>query len=200
MLLADLVSDRDTEFSEILRDSSAHLGRSLDLLSRVLHPSAPAVPGPISIREPLQFISDLHHAGRTLARLELEIEPAVQAAAGIERHLEHALLNLVLNSTEALHGQQDGLVRITARNRGGAVAITVTDNGPGVPPDLVSRLFESPLPPGPGPHPAGLGLLVASEVLRLSGGALTYAPATGPGACFVITLPQWRREGDRPGR
>lgn len=183
-LLADLLADPDTEVEPSLREACSHLGRSLDLLSRVLHPSAPAEPGPISVREPLLFISDLHHAGRTSARLEVAIDPSVQAAAGIERHLEHALLNLVLNAAEALQSREGGIIRITARNHGDQVEIVVADNGPGVAPDT---------------QRAGNGILVASEVLRLSGGTLTHAPGLGPGARFVITLPQWRRTAAQPG-
>jgi signal transduction histidine kinase len=176
-LLADLLADPDTEVESILRESCSHLGRSLDLLSRVLHPSAPAELGPISVREPLQFISDLHHAGRNRARLEVAIDRSVEAAEGIQRHLEHALLNLVLNATDALQSQQGGIIRMTARNNDDQVEIVVADNGPGMAPEAL----------------AGDALLVASEVLRLSGGTLGYTPRSEPGARFVITLPQWRR-------
>ncbi len=181
--MADLLADPETEVEAILRAACSHLGRSLDLLSRVLHPSAPAELGPISVREPLRFINDLHHAGRTRTRLEVAIDPSVQAAAGIERHLEHALLNLVLNATEALQSQESGIIRITARNHGDQVEIVVADNGRGV---------------APGAQLAGNGLLVASEVLRLSGGTLTSVPGSEPGARFVITLPRWRRTAAQP--
>lgn len=183
-LLADLVGDPDTEIEEILRESCGHLGRSLDLLSRVLHASAPAEPGPISVREPIRFINDLLDAGRTGSRIEVIIESSVQAAAGIERHLEHALLNLVLNATDALQSQRDGIIRIMARNDGDRVEIIVADNGPGVAPDASFP---------------GDGLLAATEVLRVSGGTLAYAPGPEPGARFVITLPAWRRAAAPPG-
>jgi len=177
-LLTDLMADPDTNVEAILRESSSHLGRSLDLLSRVLHPPPPAELGPISVRESIQFIADLHHAGRTSAKLEVAFDPSVQAAVGIERHLQHALLNLVLTATGALHSRDGGIIRITARNDGSQVEIVVADNGPGMAPDAL----------------AGDALRVATEVLRLSGGSLAYAPAPESGARFVITLPQWRRE------
>ena len=199
MLLADLLADPDTASEEILRESCSHLGRSLDLLSRVLHHSPPVSPRPVSIRESLHFIEDLHRAARTPARLELAIEPSVQPAAGVEGYLEHALLNLVLNSLEALQDREEGLIRITARNEGHTVEIAVADNGPGVAPGLVGRLFQASVTTKTGGQLVGLGLLVASEVLRLSGGRLTYAPASNPGARFVITLPHWRDEAPRAG-
>ena len=184
-LLADLIADPDTEVEAILRESCGHLGRLLDLLSRVLHPSPPAELGPISVREPIHFVNDLHHAGRNRARLEIAVDPAVQAATGIERHLEHALLNLVLNATHALQFQEGAIIRITARNEGDQVEIVVADNGPGMAPDAPTT---------------GAGLLVAGEVVRLSGGTLAYAPGPEPGARFVITLPQWRRTAPPPAK
>jgi len=171
-LLADLLADPDTEIEPILRESCNRLGRSLDLLSRVLHATDLGEIGPISVQEPIQFIHDLHHAGRTGVRLEVAVDPAVHAAAGIERHLEHALLNLVLDASDAVEHQKDGVIRITAGNDGNRVEIVVAEMAPD--------------------RPAGDGLVVAGEVLRLSGGALTWAPGSQPGARFVITLPRWR--------
>jgi signal transduction histidine kinase len=180
-LLADLMADPETDVESILRESCSHLGRSLELLSRVLHPSTPAAPGPISVREPLQFISDLHHAGRTRGRVEVAVDPSVQAAAGIQRHLEHALLSLVLNATDALQAQEGGIIRMTARNDDDRVEIVVADNRREPAPDGLS----------------GNALLVASEVLRLSGGTLACTPGSEPGVRFVISLPQWRRAAAR---
>ena len=191
-LLADLISDPDTDIEEILRESCGHLARSLDLLSRVVHPSPPGEVGPISVREPLAFIADLHQAGRNRSRLELAAEPSLPAASGIERHLEHALLNLVLNANDALQSQEGGVIRIFARDDADKIEIVVSDNGPGIAPADAGRLFESPFSTRPATH-LGAGLVVAREVLRRFGATLDYAPAGEPGARFVITLPLWRR-------
>lgn len=197
-LLADLMADPDTEVEQILRESCSHLSRSLDLLSRVLNPSPAAALGPISVREPLRFIADLHRAGRNSARLVVAIDPSIQAAAGIERYLEHALLNLVLNATDALQAQEGGTIRITARNDGDRVEIVVADDGTGLAPELASRLFGPTVSAETDARHPGIGLLVASDLLRLSGGTLAYAPGSEPGAKFVITLPLWRRAVARP--
>jgi signal transduction histidine kinase len=196
-LLADLIGDPDTDMEEILRESCGHLARSLDLLSRVVHPSPAPEIGPISVRDPLAFVAELHHAGRNRSRLELSADPSLPAASGIERHLEHALLNLVLNATQALQSQEGGLIRIEARHDADRIEIVVSDNGPGVGPADVGRLFRSPFTTKAVAHP-GAGLVVAREVLRLSGATLEYAPGTEPGARFVITLPLWRRAAPPP--
>ena len=122
--------------------------------------------------------------------------PSLPAAAGVERHLEHALLNLVLNATEAL------------QSRGGR---RHPDHGPGRRrPDRDRRrrqrtrdaarpgwqALQSPVTTKTdAPSRRMRACLVAREVLRLSGATLTYAPGSpSAGARFVITLPLWRRE------
>jgi len=190
-LLADLITDPDTDIEAILRESCGHLARSLELLSRVVHSSAPANIGPISVMNPLAFLAELHHAGRNRCRLERSLEPLLPAAAGIESHLEHALLNLILNATEALQDQEDGIIRIAARDDADRIQIVVSDNGPGIAAADTGRLFGSPFTTKAGAH-LGAGLLVAREVLRLSGATLHHLSAAEHGARFAISLPLWR--------
>jgi signal transduction histidine kinase len=179
---------------EILRDSCGRLARSIELLSRVIQPPAPATLGPIAAQEAIGFIADLHRAGRFRTSLELVIQPSLPAAAGIAAHLEHALLNLLLNATAALQSRDRGNIRIAAAQEGDHVAIAVEDDGPGLAPEVAALLFERPAPARADDPLAGLGLLVAREVMRLSGGTLSYAPSNAPGTRFVIRLPVWRRE------
>ncbi|HEY7480799.1 MAG TPA: HAMP domain-containing sensor histidine kinase [Gemmatimonadales bacterium] len=192
-LIADLMTDPATEVEEILRDSCRRLAHAIELLARVMQPAAPADIGPIAVQEAIGFIADLHRAARFRAALELSIQPSLPAAAGIGRHLEHALLNLLLNAMAALRSRDDGIIRMAAAQERGHLAITVADDGPGLPPAAAERLFQRLRPRETDPL-SGIGLLVAREVMRLSGGSLDHAPDTGPGARFVITLPIWRRE------
>ncbi len=189
--MADLLSDPTDDVEEILRDACGHLARSLDLLSRVVHPPPPAGLGPISVREPIAFIADLHRSGRTHVLLELEIDQALPAATGIGHHLEHALLNLLLHATDCLRQQDAGTVRIAARAQDDGLCITVGWNGPPVPPGLAAELFEMPATTQ-AEHPLAVGLPVAHEVIRRSGGTLAYSADAGPS--FVVTLPRWIRE------
>jgi signal transduction histidine kinase len=67
------------------------------------------------------------------------------------------------------------------------VAITVTDDGPGVPDELRARLFEPYATGRPGG--TGLGLPIAQRIAVEHGGDLTYASPPGGGARFTLTLP-----------
>ena len=191
-LMADLIADPSDDLEEILREACGHLARSLDLLSRVVHPPPAGEIGPISVREPIAYVTDLQRAGRTHVRIELAVDPSLPAAAGIVRHLEHALLNLVLYATEALRPSDSGIIRIAAGPHGDEVRITVGWDGPPLPSERAARLFDLSPEISPGEQPLAVGLPVAREVLRLSGGTLRYAEG-GTAPCFTISLPTWGR-------
>jgi C4-dicarboxylate-specific signal transduction histidine kinase len=194
-LLADLIAEPTEDLEEILRHACGHMARSLDLLARVVHAPPPGEIGPISVREPIAFVTDLQRAGRSHVRLELAVDPTLPAASGVARHLEHALLNLVLYASEALGPRDTGVVRVSARPADDRVEIAVGWDGAPVPPEREPGLFELPPEAAALEQPLAIGLPVALEVVRLSGGTLSYSPDRGPGPCFLLSLPLWRRAG-----
>lgn len=122
---------------------------------------------------------------------------APATAAFDPRHLEHALVALVTNALEAT--PRGGVVELSAR-AGGADHWTlhVDDSGPGFSEDLLGRAFVSHFTTKPGGH--GIGLAVASHVVRAHGGTLTVAnraarpraiggSSVAGGASFEIRLP-----------
>lgn len=197
-LLADLLDDPEANIEATLRDSSRHLNRTLELLSRVVHPSTPLEPGPVSVGDVVGFIKDLHRVSRTHVRLETELDPALPPAVGVERHLSHALLNLLLNAVRACQDRRHGVIRIAARAVGHRIEIAVTDGGRGVDPALSDRLFSPELVRWSDTRLTGAGLLVAREVLRSSGGSVEARPRA-EGAEFVISLPTWQQAPAPPG-
>lgn len=67
-------------------------------------------------------------------------------------------------------------------------AIAVADHGPGVPPELLPRLFER-FARGKESTGLGLGLHLAAKIAEAHGGAIAVDPAPAVGARFVLTLP-----------
>jgi signal transduction histidine kinase len=104
-----------------------------------------------------------------------------------ESGLRAAALNLALNAVEAAgHG---GLVRLEAVRDGEAVAIEVSDTGPGPPPGLATSLFE-PFTTSK-PEGAGLGLALAQQVAARHGGQLSWARAAHE-TRFRLSFPRVR--------
>jgi signal transduction histidine kinase len=101
--------------------------------------------------------------------------------------LEQALMNLVINAAEATAGQAAPQLVVSARPaRGGRLRIEVSDNGPGVPDDLIADIFTpffSTKSKG-----SGIGLAMVRQLLARNGGAVRYAKSVGSGARFVVTF------------
>ena len=193
MLMADLIAEPSEDLEDTLREACANLGRSLELLGRVVHPLTTDQIGPLSVTEPITFVADLHRAGRTHARVELDVTPALPPAVGVARHLEHALLNLLLYAGETPWPSEPGVIRISARLDGDRVLIVLGWDGPPVPPEVEAGLFELPADVSPLERPLTIGVPIARVVVELAGGTLTYSADDGPGPCFLLALPLWRR-------
>jgi PAS domain S-box-containing protein len=124
---------------------------------------------------------------------EIAIEIDTAAAEGLairinEAQLLEVVLNLFTNAVEALAEQPHPriVVRVAADAEGRALILTVTDNGPGVPAAIASRLFE-PFISSKGSG-RGVGLAAARRLARGLEGDLSLVPSEG-GACFRLTLP-----------
>jgi signal transduction histidine kinase len=126
-----------------------------------------------------------------LAAVELHFDPGdgLPSVQGSSEHLIQALLNLIVNSVQAVSQQGDGTVRVATRARDGGVEIRVADDGPGIPRAIRNRVFDpffTTRPPGQG---SGLGLAIAYDIIREHRGVLELDSQEGQGAEFTIRLP-----------
>ncbi|HCT81608.1 MAG TPA: two-component sensor histidine kinase [Micromonosporaceae bacterium] len=107
------------------------------------------------------------------------------------RRLERVLANLIANAIE--HGGRDVQVRVSA-----AGVVTVSDSGPGIPPEHLPRIFERfyKADPARSSSGSGLGLAIAHENARLIGADLRVWSEVGTGTRFQLTLPVTQRLPD----
>jgi two-component system sensor kinase FixL len=107
--------------------------------------------------------------------------------------VQQVILNLVRNALEALAEAltRGGEILLhTRRSADGDVEICVCDNGPGVAPGMVDRMFDpfcTSKPTG-----TGLGLAISRTIVRAHEGTLSYRSNEPAGACFTIKLPPAR--------
>jgi two-component system sensor histidine kinase KdpD len=140
-------------------------------------------------------IQDLINASvRRLAKelsthhLTVEVSPALPLIKVDFPLMEQVMLNLVRNA--ALHTPADSSIEIKAYQEGEACLITVEDNGPGFPPDSLSRVFEKFYRvPGSKTGGIGLGLSIAVGFVEAHKGTLRVENRPEGGALFTIRLP-----------
>ncbi len=109
--------------------------------------------------------------------------------------LHRILVNLMRNARQAIETAPQnsdtggkGAITVSAEIRDGMAAVTVRDDGPGIPPRLADRLFE-PFVSGGGADGTGLGLTISRELAANHGGALVLAETGPQGTRFELLLP-----------
>ncbi len=137
---------------------------------------------------------ELERAGiRTVRAVTTELF----AVRGSARDLEQAVLNLLANAQEALAAAETRELRIGMTRIDRRVRLSVTDTGPGVPSELRQRIFEPFFTTHPASGAVGLGLTVAAHTAAAHAGRLSLLDQ-GPGATFVLDLPQETEDSPRP--
>ena len=117
--------------------------------------------------------------------LSLEIAPEIELP--LERgRMERAFVNLIGNALEAMPA--GGEVRISAEMRDGAVVVHVEDDGPGIAPEIRSKLFQPFVTAGKR-NGLGLGLALSRQTVLEHGGDMWVESKPGRGARFSFRLP-----------
>jgi len=107
---------------------------------------------------------------------------------------EQVLLNLIGNAVDAMEGEEDQRIVLSARRDGDFARIDIRDSGPGLPPERLTHMFEpffTTKAPGVG---LGLGLTISAGIIRDFGGELVASNAEGRGAVFSMTVPAGAKE------
>jgi signal transduction histidine kinase len=118
-----------------------------------------------------------------------EISAAATVVRGDASQLEQVLLNLVLNAEQALAGSPDGRIAIRLSAQEGRVRVALSDTGPGIPSDVLPRIFEPFFSTKAAGQGTGLGLSICHSIVQSHDGRLTADSGPGLGATFVLDLP-----------
>ena len=129
------------------------------------------------------------------ATLVAHLEEGIPALAMDSTELLQVLSNLVINAAQAGRvNSTETTVTLTARRRGDRATLEVSDNGPGIPADLLDHIFDPYFTTKP--KGTGLGLALAKALVERAGGSIEAA-SDGTGATFRIELPLVVKTSDR---
>ncbi|WP_026181407.1 MULTISPECIES: HDOD domain-containing protein [unclassified Thioalkalivibrio] len=176
----------------LIKDEIDRVGR---ILLRLRDPEAgPADDtGPMALNTLVRQVADIVDVSLCRTRgiqLHLDLTPAEPPLSIPADHLRQILTNLLKNAAEAQNS--GGEITITTRapttlNGRRVVPLTVSDKGPGLPPEVQAAAF-SPVTSTKGTSHSGLGLSIVKRLTEEIGAGLTFT-STGAGTRFEITLP-----------
>ncbi|MDU6140143.1 sensor histidine kinase, partial [Bradyrhizobium sp.] len=122
-------------------------------------------------------------------RLKVQVDPNVGTFVGDERRVVQVLYNLLANAVG--FSPQDSTVLVSARRTDHSVAFSVTDSGPGIPPDLKDQMFDWFVSRSQGSRHrgAGLGLSLVRSFVELHGGKVRMDSVVGKGTTVTCDFP-----------
>jgi len=132
------------------------------------------------------------HEIRARAQLESELGE-LPAVLGVARRIEQVFVNLLLNAAFAVENKPDGRITISAETASDRVVVAVHDNGVGIEPDKLDKVFE-PFFTTRGGSGTGLGLSICRDILVRAGGDLTAKSSPGEGTTMTVTLVRANKE------
>ncbi len=137
--------------------------------------------------------------------IELTLDPALDPAHIDAAQFQAAILNVVVNARDALP-DGDGTLQVTTRNLnarevaatgqlapGSYIAVTITDDGAGIPPEVLGRVFEPFFTTKEVGKGSGLGLSQVYGFAKESGGLAQITSWPGSGTTVTIVLPRSER-------
>jgi len=139
--------------------------------------------------------------GRTPFQVHADVAPELLLDS-YPGALGQVLTNLITNAVQhAFEGRDHGQVQVLGRAIDGAqVCVEVRDDGCGIAPDLLARVFDPFVTTRMGRGGTGLGLHIAhNAAVQILGGSLTVRSTPGQGSCFTLTLPRTAPDAPRPG-
>ena len=119
---------------------------------------------------------------RVVKKIAVQFPPLLMQRA----HFSEILVNLLQNAREAV-GERGNILVEAAALRDHAIVISVADDGPGIAPDKVGRIFEAYFTTKE--KGTGLGLAIVKHNAELYGGSVRVESALGKGAKFTVVLP-----------
>jgi two-component system sensor histidine kinase BaeS len=149
-----------------------------------LHPDREPVDVDLLINETIEaFRAEAAAAG---LRLDCRLTPDLPVLSADPVQLRRVLGNLIANALA--HTARSGTVRVEASRTEGGVRITVRDDGEGIAPELLPRVFER-FVKGSSSTGSGLGLAIVRDLVEAHGGTVAAESTAGLGTAIEITLP-----------
>ncbi len=186
---------RDEGCPQVCREDMDLLGRELGrigevvrgllLFARKSEGKAEATDVDAILRETAHFVEPSF--ARARVAIVPEQHPALPPVLADGNQLKQVFLNLLQNAKDAM--PEGGTIRLRAGAENGHVNIEVIDSGVGIPPEIMSRVFDPFFSTKSNGSGSGLGLSVSYGIIKAHGGRIEVSSTVGHGSVFRVVLP-----------
>lgn len=167
--------------------------RADDIVQRIRRMAAKQAPQPAPLA-----LNDVVEESLIFVRHEIETRHITVATSYARRlptitgdriQLQQVVVNLLMNAAQAIEGRGDGEIAVSTEiDATGAILLILRDNGPGIPPDHLDRIFDGFFTTKE--LGMGIGLAICQSIVAAHGGTITAANRAEGGAEFRVTLPR----------
>lgn len=145
----------------------------------------------VRVNQLVSDVSELYKRDDQDIDIRFELEPELPSISADARGLRQVLNNLLINAQDALVGTDNPEIILSTRsvqvNKDDYVELSVTDNGPGIPEDIIGKLFEPYVTTKE--KGTGLGLAIVKRVIEEHGGVIRVENQSKSGVRFTMRLP-----------
>jgi two-component system NtrC family sensor kinase len=170
-------------------ERAARIVKNLLLFAREARPER----RPVSLNEIVERTLSLRNYELRVENIELSQELAQDLPTVIAdpAQLQQVLLNLLVNAEQAIRqGAGEGSIRVrTRKTAAGRVSFEIFDSGPGIPQEIIPRIFDPFFSTKPSGAGTGLGLSITCGIIKEHGGEISVQSQLGHGAKFIVELP-----------
>ncbi len=129
------------------------------------------------------------HKVKHTIQLVQQVDPKLPMIYAHPQQLEQVLVNLISNAVDAIGPQNKGTITLRAKTCAHGVQVECEDNGPGIPPEALGRIWEPFFTTKKLDEGTGLGLSISRGIVEEHKGTIQAENRPGGGARFVVTLP-----------
>jgi signal transduction histidine kinase len=194
-----LTAEASRSLEEVLRRIAGEVDRARTITHRLLKVARP--PGSArSLFDVNHVVNDIvailaHDMKRSGIVVNLQLGDSLPPVTGDESSVGQVVMNLALNSIQAM-ADNGGTLRIATTTVDGMTQIEVEDNGSGIQPDLLKRIYEPFFTTKPVGSGTGLGLFITHRIVTEMGGDIQVRSKLACGTIFTVRIPRSRTRRD----
>ena len=189
LMQAETLTDKQRVYLELVRDGLQRVART----TRRMLEFAPkdAEPAAFDVRTAIDGAHALveHRCSQTGVAFAVEAPDDLPDLHGDAHEIQQVMLNLFLNSLDAIGERGNGAITVTCSTLDDMVRIVIADDGPGMAKHNLARVFDPFFSEKDRPDASGLGMFISYSIVQNHGGTMRVDSEQGQGFRTVIDLP-----------